>query len=290
MAEPETPQKRSRIYHVGSYFFRNWISLSGFVVSLGAAFAFLLLFGIDQFAHGGNPYMGILAYLVAPGFFFLGLTLVGFGWWFDRLQEKRGIDGARALSLHIDLSRSDHRRNFTFFLSCATVFLLLSAFGSYRTYHLTESVQFCGQVCHAVMEPEFVTYQHSPHARVACVECHIGSGATWYVKSKLSGAYQVYATLADKFPRPIPTPVANLRPAQDTCERCHWPEKFSGDRVKVYNHFLSDEENTPYSVRLELKVGGGSPAHGPVGGIHWHMSVANKVEYIATDAKRQEIP
>jgi hypothetical protein len=140
------------------------------------------------------------------------------------------------------------------------------------------------------MEPEFVTYQHSPHARVSCAECHIGSGATWYVKSKISGAYQVYATLADKYPRPIPTPVANLRPAQDTCEQCHWPEKFSGDRVKTYAHFLSDDENTPYSIRLALKVGGGNPAHGPVGGIHWHMSVANTVEYIATDEKRQVIP
>jgi hypothetical protein len=122
------------------------------------------------------------------------------------------------------------------------------------------------------------------------VDCHIGTGATWYVKSKLSGAYQVYATIVDNFPRPVPTPVANLRPAQDTCEQCHWPERFSGDRVKVYNHFLADDENTPYTLRLELKVGGGSPAHGPVGGIHWHMSVANKVEYIATDPQRQEIP
>ncbi|BET65372.1 NapC/NirT family cytochrome c [Opitutales bacterium ASA1] len=272
-------------------FFRTWISLAGFILSVGAAFAFCFLFAIDLFAHGGNPYMGILAYLVAPAFFFLGIGFVVMGWWIHRRRRRRlGDADAAALALAIDLSRPDHRRHLFFFLSGATVFLMVSALGSYRTYHFTESVQFCGQVCHTVMEPEYVTYQHGAHARVGCVDCHIGSGATWYVKSKLSGAYQVYATLMDDFERPIPTPVANLRPAQDTCEQCHWPEKFSGDRVKTYNHFLSDEDNTPYTIRLELKVGGGSPAHGPVGGIHWHMSVANKVEYIATDPQRQDIP
>lgn len=284
------PPPAGRFARLSSVFYRNWISLFGFVLSVAASFAFFFLFGIDLFAHGGNPYMGILAYIVAPGFFFLGAALVLTGWWVDRRARRRAGAEAPGLALTIDLSQPQHRRHLLFFLSGATVFLLLTAFGSYRTYHYTESVQFCGQVCHQVMEPEFVTYQHSPHARVACVECHIGSGATWYVKSKLSGAYQVYATLVDNYERPIPTPVANLRPAQDTCEQCHWPEKFSGDRVKDYVHFLSDEANTPYHVKLALKVGGGNPAHGPVGGIHWHMSVANKVEYVATDPQRQEIP
>lgn len=279
-----------RLYRFGSVFYRNWVSLAGFVLALSAGFAFLLLFAIDMVAHGGNPYMGILAYLVAPGFFALGLALVAVGWWWHRHTLRQAAATAPSLALSIDLSRPTDRRRLVVFLSGATVFLLLTALGSYRTYHFTESVQFCGQACHTVMQPEFTTYQHSPHARVACVDCHIGSGATWYVKSKISGAYQVYATLADKYERPIPTPVANLRPAQDTCEQCHWPEKFSGDLVKTYQHFLSVDSNTPYTVRLALKVGGGNPTNGPVGGIHWHMSVANKVEYIATDAQRQTIP
>ena len=37
-------------------------------------------------------------------------------------------------------------------------------------------------------------------------------------------------------------------------------------------------------------MGGGDPTHGPVGGIHWHMTVGNRVEYIATDKERQKIP
>jgi nitrate/TMAO reductase-like tetraheme cytochrome c subunit len=140
------------------------------------------------------------------------------------------------------------------------------------------------------MKPEMVTYHNGPHARVACVECHIGPGATWFVKSKLSGTYQVYATLMDKYPRPVPTPIKNLRPAQETCEQCHWPKKFSGNLERTYNYFLGDETNTPFTVRMLMHVGGGDPTRGPTGGIHWHMNVANKIEYIATDDARQKIP
>jgi nitrate/TMAO reductase-like tetraheme cytochrome c subunit len=125
---------------------------------------------------------------------------------------------------------------------------------------------------------------------VACAECHIGKGASWYVRSKLSGAYQVYATIADKYPRPVPTPVKNLRPAQETCEECHWPQKFVGNLERKYSYYLGDETNSPFTVRMLLKVGGGDPTHGPVEGIHWHMNIGNKIEYLATDEARQKIP
>jgi nitrate/TMAO reductase-like tetraheme cytochrome c subunit len=96
--------------------------------------------------------------------------------------------------------------------------------------------------------------------------------------------------VADKYPRPIPTPVKNLRPAQETCEECHWPKKFVGNLERTYSYFLQDETNTPFTVRLLMKVGGGDPTHGPVGGIHWHMNVGNKIEYMASDEARQKIP
>ena len=123
-----------------------------------------------------------------------------------------------------------------FVLSFVVIFSLISAVGSYKAYEFTDSVQFCGQLCHTVMHPEFTAYQASPHARVACVECHVGSGASWYVKSKLSGARQVYYTAMGTYPRPIPTPVHNLRPAPQTCEQCHWPKKFWGAQLKTFTH------------------------------------------------------
>jgi hypothetical protein len=109
------------------------------------------------------------------------------------------------------------------------------------------------------------------------------------VRSKLSGAYQVYSTIANKYPRPIPSPVHNLRPAQETCEQCHWPEKFWGAQLKVFNHFGYDEQNTPRETRMLIKTGGGSPTTGPTTGIHWHMNIANEITYIASDDKRQKI-
>jgi nitrate/TMAO reductase-like tetraheme cytochrome c subunit len=229
-----------------------------------------------------------LTYLVAPSFLALGVFLVVLGVVLRRRKARRA--GEVVPTFQIDLARPRDRKILGVFLAGTTLFLLATAVLSYHTYHYTESVQFCGQACHTVMKPELVTYSHGPHARVACVECHIGPGATWFVKSKLSGTYQVYAVAFHKYPTPVPTPIKNLRPAQETCEQCHWPKKFVGNLDKTYNYFLGDETNTPFSVRLTMKVGGGDATHGPVGGIHWHMNVGNKVEYIATDEARQKIP
>jgi len=268
--------------------FRNWLSLTGLVIVIGSLFSFFFLLLLDALAQFANPYVGILTYLVAPGFLMIGLLVALLGAF---LRHRQIIRTAGPLPpLRIDLTRPRDRRLFGFFLAGGVLFLLVAALGSYQTYHFTESVNFCGQACHGVMKPEYVTYLHSPHAKVPCAECHIGKGANWYVRSKLSGTYQVYATLADKYPRPIPTPVKNLRPAQETCEECHWPQKFVGNLERSYNYFLSDATNTPFTVRMLMNVGGGDPTHGPVGGIHWHMNVGNKVEYLASDEARQKIP
>jgi hypothetical protein len=269
--------------------FHNWLSLAGAVLAIGAFFAFLLLFAIDAFAHHGNPYMGILAYVVAPGFLFLGLFLIALGGWIHRRHSRKKTHHKRHI-LSIDLDEPRDRRRLIGFVAVTVVFLLATAVGSYQTYHYTESVQFCGQACHMPMKPEFVTYQKSPHARVACVECHIGSGAGAFVKYKLNGVHQLYCELTKTYDRPIKTPVTNMRPANETCEQCHWSKKFQGNLDRTYSHFLSDETNTPFTVRLSLKVGGGDSTHGPPGGIHWHMSLANKVEYFASDERRQVIP
>jgi nitrate/TMAO reductase-like tetraheme cytochrome c subunit len=280
-AAAPTPPQRSSV-------FRNWLSLTGFVVVVGSLFSFFLLLLLDALAHFANPYIGILTYLVAPALLVLGLLLAGLGAF---LRQRRVLKAAGpAPSLRIDLTKPRDRRRLGFFLAGAVMFLLISALGSYQTYHFTESVQFCGQACHGVMQPEYVTYLNGPHARVACAECHIGKGASWYVRSKLSGTYQVYATTFDKYPRPIPTPIRNLRPAQETCEECHWPKKFFGNLDRTFTYFEGDASNTMYSIRLLIKVGGSDPTHGPVGGIHAHMVAGNRVEYIATDPGRQTIP
>ena len=86
------------------------------------------------------------------------------------------------------------------------------AIATYSGTVFMESTQFCGQTCHSVMDPEYTAYQRSPHARVACVECHIGPGAPWFVRSKLSGSYQVLAVTFNLYPRPIPDAHSQFAP------------------------------------------------------------------------------
>jgi nitrate/TMAO reductase-like tetraheme cytochrome c subunit len=268
--------------------FRNWISMTGLVCLLGGIFSFFLLLLLDAVSKHSNPYVGILTYMVAPAFIVAGVGVFILGAWWKRRQIKRTTGTAPPIRL--DFSLPKDRRAFAILVGGGVSFLFISAIGSYQTYHFTESVQFCGKSCHDVMKPEMVTYQQGSHARVSCAECHIGKGAGWFVKSKLSGTYQVYATAFNKYPRPVPTPIKNLRPAQETCEQCHWPEKCSGNLERTYNYFLTDPTNTPFTVRMLMHVGGGNPSQGPLGGIHYHMNVANKIEYLPTDESRQKIP
>jgi len=269
--------------------FRNWTSWAGIVLAISALFAFLLLLALDLFAGHRNPYVGILAYVVAPGFFLLGAVLIAIG---ALLQWRAGRLAARVaapLVLKIDLSRPRDRKVLAVFATASVTFLFITALGSYQTYQYTESVHFCGQTCHS-MDPEFVASQHAAHAKVECVACHVGPGATAYFRTKLNGVKQLYHTLANDFECPIYVNAANPRPAQALCEQCHWPKKFAGNVERTYRHFLSDEKNTPFTVRLLLNVGGGDPANGPEGGIHWHMNISNKIEYIATDDQLGTIP
>jgi nitrate/TMAO reductase-like tetraheme cytochrome c subunit len=267
---------------------RNWLSMTGLVVVSGSLFSIFFLFLLEMMARGSNPYVGILTFVVAPAFLVFGLLLTGAGAWRER--RKLGQSVGLLPAMVVDLSRARDRKIMGAFVLCSLGFLLLTAVGSYHTYHFSESTVFCGQTCHTVMKPELVTYQNGPHARVSCTECHIGKGATWFVRSKLSGTYQLYATTFNKYPRPVPTPIQNLRPAQETCEQCHWPKKFVGNLERTFNYALGNETNSPFSLSLLMKVGGADPTHGPEGGIHWHMNVRNRIEYIATDGARQTIP
>lgn len=276
---PVAPRRRSH--------FNNWISAIGGVIALGALFSFALLVWMDFTQGDKNPYLGILAYVVAPGFLITGLALGLFGAWAQRRWAIR--HAAAPDKWRLDFENPAQRRFMALFGAGTVGFIMLSAFGSYQTYHYSESVQFCGEVCHRAMNPELVSYQRGAHAHVDCVACHIGSGAEWFVRAKVNGTHQLIAYTLDSYARPIGTPLKHMRPAQDICAKCHWPEKAHGRLDRTFEHFLSDRANTPYSVRLLLRVT--EPrAGGATGGIHWHAGPGAKVEYFARDEKRQDIP
>ncbi|HEX2344681.1 MAG TPA: NapC/NirT family cytochrome c [Vicinamibacterales bacterium] len=257
------------------------------LATIGAVLV-LTVFALDLFGFHTNPYIGILVFLVLPAIFLFGLALMPLGFWLNRRRERAGRGPAHWPS--IDLNNPSTRRAVLGIAVLTFVNVVIVSLAAYRGVEYMDSVGFCGQVCHEVMEPEFAAYQDGPHSRVTCVQCHIGSGASWFVKSKLSGARQVVAVLANSHSRPIPSPVSDLRPARDTCEQCHWPEKFHGDKVDVRREYASDEANSETVMTLRVHVGGGSERLGIATGIHWHMNVANRIEYVATDDKRQTIP
>jgi nitrate/TMAO reductase-like tetraheme cytochrome c subunit len=265
----------------------NPISLAGSALTTVAAFLFLLLFAIHMVSeHGGSPYLGILTFLILPGLFVLGLSLIPVGLWQvrrRRLQALAEDDPAVEFAV-LDFNRPRVRRTALVFLFATAVNALILGVGTYKGVEVMESTQFCGATCHTVMEPEFTTYKRSPHARVKCVECHIGEGADWFVKSKLSGSWQLVSVAFDLYEKPIQVPVHNLRPARETCEQCHWPNKFVGDRFKVNTHFSEDETNTETKTVLVVKVGGRQA--GRSAGIHWHVDPDHVVRY-RSDEKRK---
>ena len=283
----EEPEEKHPAPKVPSLW-QNYISLIGIVIATASILAIILLFLLELSAPTESPYLGILIYIMLPSALVFGLFVIFLGMVVERRRRRKMSPEEIAAYPILDLNGPRRRRAFLIFLGAAFVFIMASAFGSYRAYEFTEGNTFCGQVCHT-MKPEYTAYQASSHARVTCVECHVGSGAEYYFKSKFEGVRQLWALTAGTYQRPIPTPVHNLRPAQDTCEKCHWPEKFFGEQLKVFTHYGYDEDNTLNQTRLLIRTGGGSPTVGQTAGIHWHMNVANEVSYVATDDKRQDI-
>jgi len=274
----------------GRGLYRNPLSYFGGLVVAGSALLIAFSLTLSLVMKQGSPYIGILTYLVFPMFLFLGVLVFFVG--IRREIRRRRRAGAKAVLPYptIDLNQPIQRKKFTYALLAGFALLLLLAVVSYHAFIFTESVTFCGRVCHKVMDPEFTAYLASPHARVRCVDCHVGSGASWYVKSKLSGARQVLAVTFHTYPTPIGVPVRNLRPARETCEECHWPQKFYGAQLIQNPHFRYDEGNSAEQVSLLVKTGGGSPKLGTNAGIHWHMIIQNKIEYVALDDMLQQIP
>ncbi len=267
----------------------NWLSLTGFVLVANSLILILILFIFSVFSAESNTYLGLYIYIILPAFLVLGLILIPVGILFSIRKKKKETLSTGAWPV-FDLNLKRTRATIVKISIITLLLIVASAMGSYQAYRYSESVEFCGTLCHKVMEPEYTTYQHSAHARVTCVECHVGEGADWFVKSKLSGLYQVYSVIFDKYPRPIATPIHNLRPARETCERCHWPEKFYSRKLRSQRSYLTDSLNTEWNASLLMKIG---PEFSPLGlseGIHWHINKNFRIEYIASTSDRESIP
>lgn len=268
---------------------QNPITLTGAVLTTSGA-ATLIAFWFYDFLLPGppHPYIGILLFLILPGVFVAGLVLIPIGILLRR-RKLRDTGALQEIYPAIDLRRPMVRRGFTLVAAATLLNILIFGTASYRSVAYMDSTEFCGQTCHTVMQPEFSAYQGSPHAHVNCVECHIGPGAGWFVRSKLSGVRQVFAVTFHTYSRPISAPVKFLRPARETCEQCHWPQRFTGDKFVVRTTYKDDEKNTPQTTVLLVKVGGRT-WQGSVGIHGRHLDEGSRIRYISIDTQRQVIP
>jgi nitrate/TMAO reductase-like tetraheme cytochrome c subunit len=260
---------------------QHWLSLLGVALLATALISWLFVLPQQVRGHVDNPYVGIVVFLVLPVIFFTGLALVPIGIHLSKRQIRKGL--AEVVS-----DRKTALQRMAWFFGATTLLnILIGTQLTYRAIKHMETPQFCGASCHT-MNPELAAYQNSPHSRVECVECHVAPGAAGWISSKTNGIRQLIETVLKTYPRPIPTALESNRlvPARETCENCHWPQKFGGVRLRVFSKYADDEPNTRSETVLLMLVGGNR-----ISGIHGaHFGPGVHIRFAAADARRQTIP
>jgi hypothetical protein len=265
---------------------RNPISQIGAAIATAMAIVFFVLLTLEFSGQLTNPYVGLLVFVAVPAIFVFGLLLIPIGIWRQHRRVAAGLGDPDWPVIDLRLRRT---RSVIFGVAMMTVVnVLIVSLAALGTVHHMESAEFCGATCHTTMEPEWKAYQVSPHAEVPCVACHVGSGAKALVQSKVAGTRQLWHVITNNIPKPVDG--HEMRPARETCQTCHWSEKTHGEKLKSVRDYADDEKSTETVTTLQLHVGGGRTAFGAGSGIHWHMNLDNKVEFIATDEGRQTIP
>src|SRR5271169_2084109 len=263
--------------------FSHWVSMLGVALVTTAGFSWLFVLPIQLRGHASNPYIGIVVFIFIPVIFILGLALIALGVFLAR----RRIEHAEQALLATADRRTVIRRLAIFFAATTAINIIIGTQGTYRAVQHMETPRFCGQSCH-VMKPEFIAHENSPHARVECVDCHVGPGAVGWVESKKAGTRQLRDVVFHRVHYPIESAMESNRlvPSRDTCEQCHWPQKFDAVKLRVIFHFQDDAANTQTQTVLMMLTGGGD-----LGGIHGkHLGAGVEIHYAAADAKRQTIP
>jgi nitrate/TMAO reductase-like tetraheme cytochrome c subunit len=268
------------------FYGNNPLSLLGGALTSASAFVLIGFWVVSIFGHGGssNPYLGLIFDLFLPGLFVLGLILIPIGIW---LRRRSLLAAGQVPDTYpqIDLRNAAFRRGIEMVVLATFINFVIVGTASYRAVSYMDSPHFCGQSCH-VMAPQWAAYQESPHSHVDCVDCHVGSGMKSYVQAKVNGTKQLIEVTLHTWPTPIRTTLNGLRPARETCEECHTPAKFVGEKLLVKTTFGDDEKNAITRTVLVLHLGGiDSVSH--LSGIHGaHL---NHFEYVASDSSAQTI-
>jgi nitrate/TMAO reductase-like tetraheme cytochrome c subunit len=265
--------------------FANPLTILGAAVAGLCMVLIVALTAVETMSDRSNPYLPLITFMLLPGVMVMAMALAPVNVLLRRRMARRAPapGSEQQPTLVLDLKDSRHLRLLALAAAGGVVAVALLTTATVKGYEFGESAAFCGLTCHSVMQPEYVAYQSSPHARVQCVQCHIGPGPDFFVKAKVNGMNQLVSLAMGTYPRPIPVPVENLRPSRDTCEQCHWPDRTYRDRLHVSKQYASDDRNTERDQTIVFRVGGGESASG----VHWH--VANEVWYVPMDRERQQI-
>jgi hypothetical protein len=264
---------------------RHPLAIAGALITTASALAFIAL-GIAVLAGlFNNPYAGLVVFVALPALFVLGLLLIPAGMWLQKRRLERDPTAPTDWPV-FDFRRASVRRTALLITGLTAVNIVIVLLAGYGSLHWMESPTFCGQVCHTPMHPQFTAWQAATHSQVACVNCHVGEGASGFVHAKLAGVRQLVHVMTNSVPKPIP-PGGDLPSVEQTCLNCHRPGQPLPDRIRTFREYADDEMNSETTTVMQMHMGT-SPASKR--SIHWHANPAIRVEYVATDAARETIP
>lgn len=270
---------------------RSRLALTGAILATVLFPALLVSLVIDHQGLIAQPLFGFIVYLVLGPLFVLGLLMILLGLFFFRGKEEISRFTYQYLKDHFTAPEKFlWVRNLVVAATLITVFnLIFIGMITYSGHRYTESIAFCGALCHASMAPQHTSHQLSTHSQVLCVECHIGPGLGRLVKGKTFAAREIGLTLLGNYERPIASPLEHLRPSKENCRTCHRSELLYGEKLRVITSYRPDAQNTPLFTVLLMKTGHHGRPETEARNIHWHVAPGRTVSYLHHDRERQEI-
>lgn len=242
-----------------------------------------------------NQCFAVLLYILFVPLLLVAIILITYGNYFTKKQKQAQNTAVFSYNyLKSNLMSPAHYssiRKKVYFLAIFTaLFLFFLSIATHGSYYYSNTNHFCARFCHQVLSHAAKTHYSSPHSRVDCMECHKKyDGYNVSGTDHTSGLVKAYKTITKSSSTPIKIPASRLRPSNESCEKCHWPDKFHGKQLRIINSFQSDESNSHTKTALYLNIGSGGSLAQSAQGIHWHTSRKHRLYYLASDEERLDI-
>ena len=171
-------------------------------------------------------------------------------------------------------------------ITAAVIGVALLGAAGIAGWEYSNSNAFCAAMCHDVHPEEIAAHKQGAHARVNCVECHMGRNSTLHLMAlKPTHAKELWGMIVG-YERPITS--GTLRPSREACESCHYPAVEHHDSVAVKVQYGTDPQSSESRTKIVLHTGMDAVRSGYTKGIHWHIQ--NEVRFVSPDPQRRDIP